>query len=279
MRTLLLQQTFSTTTTGRPKRFQIAIDGVAATGKTQTARELSRRLPGFIHIDSGAMYRAITLKAIENNIDPTDAPALHALALHTRLAIEPASHPGQTLLRLDGRDVGLAIRSQDVTRTVATVAAHREVREVVTLLQRRLAYGDAEDGSAPGTSGKLWEAGEDAVVGVVMEGRDIGSAVLPEAHLKIYLDGSQRVRAWRRLREMVRTGLAVAEEGEKKEQAVRELEREMAERDRKDMEREVSPLRKAEEAVVVDTSYLSMDEQVAMIEALARVRLAACNES
>ncbi|KAI8847970.1 P-loop containing nucleoside triphosphate hydrolase protein [Chytridium lagenaria] len=250
-----------------PGRFQIAIDGVSATGKTQTAKELARRLPGFLHIDSGAMYRA-PLKP--KPLSPPTTPSPLSLVRHPLLLTPQPTLALLTVSAWDSRDVTLSIRDPVVTRSVSTVAAHGGVREVLVALQRQWASGDESD----------------EFMGVVMDGRDVGAHVLVDAHVKIYLDGGVKVRAWRRLRELVLSsgveGLKVEGGmvfGENVEKALKEMEDDLVERDRRDMERTMSPLRKAKEAIVVDTSGLSLDEQVAMIEALARVRMAVWRES
>ncbi|KAJ3106333.1 hypothetical protein HDU97_006531 [Phlyctochytrium planicorne] len=247
------------------KLFQIAVDGVAATGKTQTAKALANRLPGFMHIDSGAMYRALTLKAIETSTPLDSDSALTSLAKSINLSfIPPFSSPH---LKMDNRDITLAIRDPSVTAHVSTVASHPGVRDILMTLQRRLS-GDSATEMHP-----IWVTEEDYPLrGIVMEGRDIGTTVLPTAHLKIYLDGSTRIRAERRYKEMVNTSLVPANESP--EVTLQNLEKAIIERDHRDMTRKHSPLKKADDAVVIDTSFLSMDEQVAMVDALARSRLA-----
>ncbi|KAI8612910.1 cytidylate kinase [Chytriomyces sp. MP71] len=230
--------------------FQIAIDGVASTGKSATARRLAQRLPHFVHIDSGAMYRCVTLKALQHRLDaanPQHHPDITALAQHAALRLGPDA------VLMDEHDVTHEIRSVRVSRAVSAVAAIAGVRTRLVALQQELAH-------------------DPSFAGIVMEGRDIGSTVLPNAHLKLYLDGLVKVRAQRRLDEM-KSGAS----GGPNSAAGISLEilmEDVQNRDMADMAREISPLRRAEGAVVVDTSYLTLEEQVSMIEALVHERLA-----
>lgn len=213
------------------KKLTIAIDGPAASGKSTTARLVAARL-GYLHIDTGAMYRAMTLKVLRAGTDPADAGAVAALVPSTRITI--AGEADAPSILLDGGDVSGSIRSPEVTRAVSQVSAVAAVRELMVREQRRLA-----------------ERG-----GVVLEGRDIGSVVLPSADVKVFLVADARERAGRRRKELLAGGIDVPLEA---------LEAEIRERDRRDSSRELSPLRKADGAVEVDTSSLSVEEQVAAI--------------
>ncbi len=210
------------------KKLVIAIDGPAASGKSTTARLVAERL-GYLHVDTGAMYRAITLKVLRSGVDPADADAVAALAGVTAIAI--GTQTGSPRVLLDGEDVTGQLRSAEVTRAVSQVSAVRAVRELMVGEQRRLAAGG----------------------GVVLEGRDIGSVVLPDSDVKIFLVADPAERARRRRKELLEKGVDVAPEA---------LEAEIMERDRKDSSRELSPLKKAEGAIEVDTSTLTVGQQV-----------------
>jgi cytidylate kinase len=215
----------------RLKKLVIAIDGPAASGKSTTARLVAERM-GYLHVDTGGMYRAMTLKILRAGVDPADTTAVDALARSTGVRIETAG--GTTAILLDGEDVSDAIRTPEVTRAVSQVSAVRSVRELMVREQRRLAAGG----------------------GVVLEGRDIGSVVLPGADVKIFLVAEPSERARRRRKELLGQGIDIG---------LDELESEIRERDRKDSSREISPLRKAVGAVEVDTSKLTVEEQVGRI--------------
>ncbi len=213
------------------KKLVIAIDGPAASGKSTTARLVAERL-GYLHVDTGAMYRAMTLKVLRSDVDPDDAAGVDAVTLRTEITITTgAGRPG---VQLDGVDVSEEIRSPEVTRAVSQVSSLRSVREVMVREQRRLAAGGA----------------------VVLEGRDIGSVVLPGADVKIFLVADAAERARRRRKELLENGIEVG---------LDELETEIRERDLKDSSRDISPLRKADGAIEVDTSRLTVSEQVERI--------------
>jgi CMP/dCMP kinase len=207
----------------------IAIDGPAGAGKSTVAKRLAREL-GFTYLDSGAMYRALALAALRDGVDVRDADALGALA--RRLGI---SFRGGTL-ELDGRDVGEAIRTPEVSAAASRVSVHPQVREAMVARQR-----------------ELIDSGRD-----VAEGRDIGTVVAPGAPLKVFLTASPRERARRRAAESGEDPAAVA--------------RAQAERDARDEQREHGALRPAGDAVELDTTGLDIDEVVGRIAALARER-------
>jgi cytidylate kinase len=219
------------------KRIIIAIDGPAASGKSTTARLVAERL-GYLYIDTGAMYRAVTLKMLQQSLSPTDVSGIAALLDTTEVHLIQ----NQTRLKvfLDGADVTEAIRSQEVTGAVSAVSSIPVVREAMVKQQR-----------------KMGESG-----GVVLDGRDIGTVVFPNADLKIFLIANVEERARRRQRELVAKGTHV-------ELGV--LMREIAERDRKDSTRETSPLRKADDAIELDTSNLTIEEQVEFVLQKARM--------
>ena len=216
----------------------IAIDGPAGAGKSTIARAVADRL-GFEYLDTGAMYRALALTAIENGIDLEDADALTALADSVDIELRG------DLVKLNGRDVSKVIRGPDVTAAVSKVAAVDGVRRAMAAMQRSRA-----------------EAGN-----LVMEGRDIGSAVVPTAAVKIFLTATKEERALRRARQL---GLATDEE------SLRELSRTIEDRDRADAERKASPFVKANDAVVVDSTGKDVDTVVDEIASAARRAIDEC---
>ena len=222
-----------------PHHFVIAIDGPAASGKSTTARRAAQEL-GFLHLDTGAMYRAFTLKVIRAGVDPTDTSAVGRLVGVTHIELRRPNGGLQVLL--DGEDVTRAIRSEDVTGAVSQVSSLRAVREAMVREQRR--------------------AAEQA--DVVAEGRDLGTVVFPDADLKFFMVAGIASRARRRQAELRIAGV---------ETDLDELIAAIAERDRLDSTREESPLRKAPDAIEIDTSDLTIDEQVACVTRIARQRL------
>jgi pantoate ligase/cytidylate kinase len=211
----------------------IAIDGPAGAGKSTVTRALARRL-GLLYLDTGAMYRAVTWWVLQQGVDPASeeavAPLLHDLDLQLS-----AAGDGDQRVSLNGRDVSEAIRSPEVTAQVSAVAAHPCVREALTRQQRLL-----------GARG-----------GLVAEGRDIGTAVFPDAECKVFLTATAAERARRRAEDLRQRGYAVP--------PLEELEASIAERDRLDSSRAVAPLRQAEDAAELVTDGLSIE---AVIEAL-----------
>ena len=205
----------------------IAIDGPAGSGKSTTAKNVAEKL-GFIHINTGAMYRGIALKCIQEDVNIEDTSQLNHLLTHTKL--EFASE-GESTLFMDGVDISAEITSVKVTDFVSQVSAISEVREKLVQYQRKMAEG----------------------LNVVLEGRDIGTVVFPNADHKFFLVADIHERAMRRKKEMEAKGEVVSLE---------ELTSEMEERDRKDSTRKHSPLKKAEDAVEIDTTGISIEEQV-----------------
>ena len=210
------------------KKLVIAIDGPAASGKSTTARLAAARLK-YLFVDTGAMYRAVTLRALEQKVDPSDEERLGKLARETQVTFEVSN--GDCSVKIGGRDVTQAIRGQAVTSAVSRISAIKGVREVMVAQQRRF----ASEG------------------GVVIEGRDIGTVVLPDADLKIFLVAKADERAKRRRKELQESGIDVPAEL---------LLKEIEERDRKDSSRELSPLKKADDAIELDTSRLTVEQQV-----------------
>ena len=223
----------------RPRGLVIAIDGPSGSGKSTTARLLAEKL-GYLYLDTGAMYRAVTLKVLRAGTDPADPAAVAQVAAGADIRLEPRSEGVRVLL--DGEDVSDDIRTSEVTRHISVVSEVPGVREVLVAAQR-----------AMGREG-----------GVVLEGRDIGTVVFPDAELKVWMEADLAVRARRRRLEMVERGGEASED---------EVASDLARRDAHDSGREHSPLSRAADAVQVDTSGLSIDEQVSVIEALARERM------
>lgn len=221
------------------KKICIAIDGPAAAGKSTVAKIVADQL-SYIYIDTGAMYRAITYKAMKENIDVDDEIALQALANNTVIELKP-SEQGQ-LVFVDGEDVTRVIRDSKVNRLVSTIATKQAVR--AALNEQQKAYSESG--------------------GIVMDGRDIGTSVLPDAELKIFMIASVDIRAERRHKENLEKGF---------ESDLEALKREIALRDQQDSEREISPLVKADDAIEIDTSYLEIQEVAQEILRLADERI------
>ncbi len=205
---------------------QIAIDGPAGAGKSTIARQLAQDL-GYIYVDTGAMYRAIALHLIRKGIDVTDNEGIDRECKGALVEIEYKD--GTQVVLLNGENVNGLIRTEEVSKMASVSSARGVVRAQILQLQRDL--------------GKTQN--------VVMDGRDIGTTVLPFATVKIYLTASSYVRAQRRFKELT-------ERGEKCD--LETIEKDIIERDNRDMNREISPLKQAEDAVLVDTSDLSIEE-------------------
>ncbi|WP_456274212.1 (d)CMP kinase [Bacillus sp. AK031] len=220
------------------KKLRIAIDGPAAAGKSTVAKIVAENL-SYIYIDTGAMYRSITYKAIENGIDLNDEQKLHELLLRTKIELAPGQD-GQ-IVYVDDRDVTQEIRQNEVTNSVSIAAKHRLVREDMVKRQQTL----ANEG------------------GVVMDGRDIGTHVIPDAEVKVFLLASVEERANRRHSENMMKNIP---------SDLEQLKSDISLRDKLDSEREVSPLRKASDAVEIDTTSLTIDEVAGRILALASER-------
>jgi cytidylate kinase len=209
------------------RKLVVAIDGPAGSGKSTIAARLARRL-GYTNLESGAMYRALALKALQTNVPLDDAAALQPLALDSLIELQPSGDGNRVLL--DGNDVSQRIREEDVTAAASQVSVHPEVRQVMVERQREL----GRDG------------------GVVMEGRDIGTAVFPNAEAKIFLDADPVVRVERRVQQK---SLQAPDEAQR-------VKTEMADRDQRDRTRATSPLAAAPDAIVLDTTAMSIDQVV-----------------
>lgn len=221
------------------KQISIAIDGPAAAGKSTVAKQVAEKL-SYIYIDTGAMYRALTFKALINKLDINNENVLADILSNTKIELKPSSD-GQ-LVYLDKIDVTNEIRSNDVTNQVSYVATHRLVREEMVQRQKEMASNG----------------------GIVMDGRDIGTHVLPQAEVKVFLLASVSERARRRYNENIRKGI---------ESDLDVLMGEIEQRDKIDSEREVAPLVRAEDAIAIDTTSLSISEVVSKIMTLASERI------
>ncbi|MBC8145200.1 MAG: (d)CMP kinase [bacterium] len=218
-------------------RLVIAIDGPAASGKSTTAKKVDKKL-GYTYIDTGAMYRAVTLAALRAHIDPNDQSAVEDVACATSMHFERASD-GSLCTILDGEDVTSEIRSPDVTTHVSVVSSYPRVREHLVAQQQQM-----------GKEG-----------GVVLDGRDIGTVVFPDADVKVFMVADLRARAERRQAELSTRGTPIDLGG---------LQADLERRDQFDSNRALSPLAKADDAVEIDTSTMSIDDQVTLVLELAR---------
>ncbi len=209
----------------------VAIDGPAATGKSTTAKLVAQKL-SFTYLDTGAMYRCVTLSVLQNQIAMDDEPALGHLLDGVEIQLDQKG--GQLVVRLNGENVTTEIRKAEVTSNVSAVSALPQVREALVRIQRQIAKGQ----------------------NCVMEGRDIGTIVFPDAEFKFFLVADDFVRAKRRQMDLTAIG---------EEKSIDELVEEIRRRDAFDSGRSHSPLRKADDAIEVNTSEMTIDEQVDFI--------------
>ncbi len=230
------RMTDTTKTDSTPRRLIIAIDGPAGAGKSTIASRLARKL-GYVNLESGAMYRALALKAIDRDVSFDDEAALLKLAENLHIQLEPTIGGNRTLL--DGRDVSSRIRERDVSEGASRVSVHPKVREWMVARQREMGAGG----------------------GVVMEGRDIGTQVFPGADLKIFLDADPVVREQRRMEQQKIKGDVAAS-----------VAADLRERDLRDRTRAASPLVAAADAVIINSTELSEDDVLARAEELVRER-------
>ncbi len=218
------------------RQIVIAIDGPAASGKSTTAREVARRL-GLVYLDTGAMYRAVTFKAMREGIDLKDGDRVADMTRRTQLEFQLVNNEQRVLL--DGEDVSLVIRTPEVTAGTTPVSGHPQVREILVDWQRRM-----------GAAG-----------GVVAEGRDTTSVVFPDADVKIFLSAAIEARASRRMKDLESVGAATSP-NEQSELLLR--------RDHADSSRQASPLVKVANAIEIDTSNTTIEQQVQRVLDLAR---------
>jgi cytidylate kinase len=219
------------------RKLIIAIDGPAGAGKSTIASRLARKL-GYVNLESGAMYRALALKAIDKDLSFDDEHALVKLAENSRIRLEPTRGGNRTLL--DGQDVSSRIRERDVTEAASRVSVHPQVRAWMVARQQEMGAGG----------------------GIVMEGRDIGTKVFPDADLKIFLDADPVVREQRRMEQQKIKGEVSAN-----------VAADLRERDHRDRTRAASPLQAADDALVIDSTKMNEDEVLAQVEELARRKL------
>lgn len=212
--------------------YQIAIDGPAGAGKSTIAKRVARK-KGFIYVDTGAMYRAMTYYLLSEKVNLNDSEEIGKKCLEADITIQFMD--GEQAVLLNGSNVNGVIRTEEIGNvTSSVISVHPKVRERLTVLQKQLA----------------------AQNDVVMDGRDIGTCVLPNADVKIYLTASPAVRAKRRFDELTARGEVCD---------IRKIEEDIIQRDQQDMNREIAPLRKAEDAVLIDSSYMTIEEVVLAI--------------
>lgn len=211
------------------EKFIVAIDGPAGSGKSTISKLLAKRLEGFTYLDTGAMYRMIALNCLNNNVDLTDSNAVNEILLKSKIDIH------REKFYLNSEDVSSAIRTKEVTALVSKVAALKVIREKLVDLQREISKGKK----------------------VIIDGRDIGTVVFPNAELKIFLIASPEERAKRRVKDYENKGI---------ESNFEEVLAEIIKRDKMDSERKESPLKKADDAEELDTSFLNIEEVVSILE-------------
>ncbi len=216
-----------------PPKPIVAIDGPAGSGKSTVARAVARRL-GLFYIDTGAMYRALALKARQESVDPDDTDAVIALARRTRINLSYDPKDGTLQVNLDGHDVSQEIRKPEITEHVSVIAKIKEVREIMVELQRKLAEGRR----------------------AILEGRDIGTIVFPDAYKKFFLDAAPAERVKRRFLEMKEKNIPVEQE---------RIRNDIETRDRIDSTRACAPLKQAPDAVYIDTTRMTIEEVVAAV--------------
>lgn len=217
----------------------IALDGPAGSGKSTTAREVAKQLD-YVFVDSGSMYRAVTLKVLQQGLDPQDEARVADVARGIRIELRP--HPERTWIFVDGEDVSGAIRTEAIAKAIGPVARNPLVRAELVRQQQEM-----------GRAG-----------GVVMDGRDIGTVVFPDAQLKVFMTASDEERARRRVSEYEKAGGAVP--------PFEEVLADIRQRDHNDRTRDVGPLLQASDAVLLETDGMTIDQQIERVVAMARER-------
>lgn len=216
--------------------FNIAIDGPAGAGKSTIAKMVAKK-KGYIYVDSGAMYRAMALYLLKNNVDASDSKAVSENCQNADITIEYMD--GEQVVILNGENVNAYIRTEEVGNMASVSSANPDVRMKLVKLQQKLA----------------------SVADVVMDGRDIGTCVLPNADVKVYLTASSGERANRRFKELTAKGV---------ECDIDTIEKDIIERDQRDMTREISPLKQAEDATLIDSSDMTIEEVAEAILSLCK---------
>jgi cytidylate kinase len=212
----------------KKKALTIAIDGPSGAGKSTVARSLAKEL-GYAYIDTGAMYRSVALRVKERGISPKDELSINQLASSIRITF--ITEGGRAYVLCDGEDVTEAIRTHEISHLASTISKLKGLREVLVQMQREMGKGG----------------------GVILEGRDIGTVVFPEAEVKFYMDAKSEERTKRRYDEMVEKGMAVN---------FKKTQKELMRRDHNDMHRVYSPLKKASDAIFIDSTYYTVEEVV-----------------
>ncbi|MBR3474322.1 MAG: (d)CMP kinase [Oscillospiraceae bacterium] len=223
------------------KNFDVAIDGPSGAGKSSLARRCAAEL-GFLYVDTGAIYRTVGLAALRRGVDCKNEQAVAAIL--PELDIRMGYENGEQRMVLNGEDVSREIRMPEISMCASDVSAHAAVRDYLMEMQRKLARENR----------------------VIMDGRDIGTVVLPDAKLKIYLTASAEARAERRMKELFAKGV---------ETDFNEVLQDIIRRDEQDMNREVAPLRQAEDAVLVDTTHIDFDQSFELLCSIIRQRMEA----
>lgn len=221
---------------GKEMSYNIAIDGPAGAGKSTIAKKIAKKM-NYIYVDTGAMYRAMALYLLRMGVKPEDTEKIGNVCQGADITIEYKD--GEQIVLLNGENVNGFIRTEEVGNMASVSSANGKVREKLVQLQKELAKK----------------------ADVVMDGRDIGTCVLPQADTKVYLTASSAVRAKRRYDELVQKGETCD---------LAKIEEDIIERDHRDMTREISPLKQAEDAVLVDSSYMTIDEVVEKIISLCK---------
>lgn len=219
--------------------YQIAIDGPAGAGKSTIAKQIAKKL-GIIYVDTGAMYRAMALFMLKNKIEASDSQAISKTCEQADITID--YQEGEQVVLLNGENVNGLIRTEEVGNMASASSVNPDVRKKLVCLQQKLAASKS----------------------VIMDGRDIGTVVLPSAPVKIYLTASSYVRAKRRFDELTQKGIDCD---------LKQIEKDIIERDNRDMTREISPLKQAEDAILVDSSQMNIEEVIDTIIGIVKEKM------